>query len=337
MIRKSIGLALILLLGLIYPSSGRADGLSYGAWLPYWEMDASLDEASRLLGQIDTYIAFAAYFDSNDRVYVDSETHVLLSVLSEPTFQNADVFVSVVNDTQTASGEYDHKSESLLRRLFKSPESRSNHIEQLITLVDIYEPDGLELDYENLGSDTALWSSYTGLIEDVWSICQREGIRLRVVVQWDAPLYATLPKGPEYSVMCYNLFGNHSGPGPKADIDFIKEICKLFLNVPGPVRMAFATGGFDWAGDDITALTQEQAIEQLSFAGAEPVRDVYSGVMKASYQDSGLTHELWYADGQTLAIWRDICIEYGYDAYDLFRLGGNDLKDWSDTLFKTRP
>ena len=337
MIRKGIGLALVLLLGLISPAASRANDLTYGAWLPYWEMDAALDEAESLQGRMDTFIAFAAIFDSSDRVFVPSETHVMLSVLNEPAFQNKDVFISVVNDIETAYGEYENKSTSLLTRLFGTPESRSRHIEQLVALVDMYKPEGLELDYENIDGDTALWSSYMKLIDEMWSICRREQIRLRIVLPWDAPLYATLPKGPEYSVMCYNLFGYHSGPGPKADIDFLKNTCKLYLNVPGSVRMAFATGGFEWAGGNITALTQSQVMENLSLAGVEPVRDMYSGAMKATYQKNGTTYEVWYADGQTLARWRDTCIDYGFNSFDIFRLGGNDLEDWSRTLFGTQP
>jgi spore germination protein len=331
--RKSIGLALVLLVGLFFPAAGLAEGLVYGAWLPYWEMDAALDEADRLSGQLDTYVAFAALFDSSDQIIVPSETHVILSVLKNPAFQKAAVYVSVVNDIEVVPGNYDNKSTALLRRLFQTPESKSKHIEQLMALVDEYKPDGLELDYENIEGDTDLWSSYIGLIEELWSICQREGVRLRVVVPWDAPLYTVLPEGPEYTVMCYNLFGFHSGPGPKADIDFLKNACKLYLNVPGTVRMAFATGGFDWTDGEITALTQEQITEQLKDAGVEPMRDPFSGAMKATYQESGTFHEVWYADGQTLALWRDTCIEYGYHSFDLFRLGGNDLEDWSNSLF----
>lgn len=337
MIRKGIGLALILLAGLIFPSAGRAGGLAYGAWLPYWEMDAALDEADRLLGRVDTYVAFASLFDRSDRLVVPSETHAILSILKKPAFRKVAVYISVVNDVEVAPGDYENKSISLLRRLLQTPESQGKHIEQLMSLVDKYKPYGLELDYENIKGDTGIWSSYVGLIREVWSICQRDGVRLRVVLPWDAPLYAVLPEGPEYSVMCYNLFGYHSGPGPKADIDFLKNICKLYLNVPGPVRMAFATGGFDWAGGDITALTQEQSTEQLRKAGVEPKRDPFSGAMKATYQESDKIHEVWYADGQTLTLWRDTCIEYGFDSFDLFRLGGNDLEDWSNTLFETQP
>jgi hypothetical protein len=137
--------------------------------------------------------------------------------------------------------------------------------------------------------------------------------------------------------MCYNLFGSHGGPGPKADYEFLRNTCKLYLNVPGHVRMAFATGGFDWAGGEITDLTQEEANQQLQEAGILPERDPSSGAMKAVYKEDGIAHEIWYADGETLTLWRDTCIEYGFDSFDLFRLGGNDLDDWSSTLWEAQP
>ncbi len=335
--RRGIGLALVLLLGLLFPSAGQAGGLSYGVWLPYWEIDAAMDEAKRVTGKVDTFVAFACQFNSRDQIFVPPETHEILSSLSGPPFGDAEIFISVVNDFEVEYGKFELKSAALMRRLFGSHESQSRHIEQLISLIDTYQPDGLELDYENFDGDPDLWSSYVGLISKLWSICQREGIKLRVALESDAPKYAMFPEGPEYSVMCYNLFGSHGGPGPKADYEFLEEICKLYLNVPGRVRMAFATGGFDWTGRKTTALTQEQINRQLKQAGVEPERDPHSGAMRAVYREDGVGHEVWYADGQTLAMWRDTCLEYGYDSFDLFRLGGNDLDDLSDTLWWAQP
>ena len=37
------------------------------------------------------------------------------------------------------------------------------------------------------------------------------------------PMDAPYSVGPEYMVMLYNLYGLHSGPGPKADGPFIEK------------------------------------------------------------------------------------------------------------------
>lgn len=318
--------------------TAHAQALQYGAWLPYWEPDAALAEMETLADRLDEVIAFAALFDTADQPLMLPETETLLKDLQK-AYHGTDttVFLSIVNDLQTGDGQYDNKSTALLSRLFASDDAISRHLEALVQLVDDYSLAGLELDYENLKSDAQLWQQYVNFLQRVWAYCARDGLRLRVVLPWDAPKYAQLPQGPEYSVMCYNLYGTHSGPGPKADIAFLQQTCALYQPLGAGVRMAFATGGFDWHGDQITDLTQEEAADQLLLAGTEPTRDADSGAMTATYVADGETHVIWYADAQTLALWRDTCMENGFTAFDLFRLGGNDLADWDDALLGTHP
>jgi len=242
------------------------------------------------------------------------------------------VYLSVVNDRQTRSGA-EGKSTALLRRLLSSDEAITRHIDDLIMLVDSTRVEALEIDYENLGDDTALWQRFTLFIRELHAQLARDGISLRVVLPWDAPKYATLPQGPEYSVMCYNLYGPHSGPGPKADFAFLDEIASLYAALPGPVRMAFATGGFDWSAAGVESLTQQQAETRLSRLGVTPTRDAASGALTAEYSLDGAAHTLWYADSQTLLAWQERTADFA--GFDLFRLGGNSLNDlFSTTITK---
>ena len=100
--------------------------------------------------------------------------------------------------------------------------------------------------------------------------------------------------------------------------------------------MAFATGGFDWHGSKIDSLTQREAADQLASACVQPERDPASGALYASYDAAGETHTVWYADGATLALWRDTCAAEGFTSFDLFCLGGNDLNDWQQAFFITQ-
>ncbi len=332
--KRPILALLLAALMLMTPGLAKAAEWATGAWLPYWDAEDALAEMDSLSGRLDAAVAFAGLFDSGDQIILPEATEALLAQM-QTSLAEADtaVFLSVVNDVEVAPGKYDNKSTDLLRRLFKSEASVGAHLEALVSLIDTYGLRGLELDYENLGSDAGLWAAYAGFIQRIWAVCQRDGVRLRVVLPWNAPKYVTLPEGPEYTVMCYNLYGYHSGPGPKADIEFLKTVCELYREVPGTVRMAFATGGFVWSGDEIEALDQLQAAGRLAEAGVLPERDEASGALRAAYSADGVRHELWYADGQTLAAWRDVCLAYGYGAFDLFRLGGNDLTDWAEASF----
>ncbi|MBQ7306277.1 MAG: hypothetical protein IJW85_08720 [Clostridia bacterium] len=303
----------LLLALLVLPACARADSL--GAWLPYWDASAAIQEGQGL--DLDRAIAFAAAFDKDGRPFLTGEAEDLLWDM-QVAFAGTDtqVYLSVVNDTPSEA-----KSTALLRRLLHSDKAMEQHMDDLIMLVDATRVEALEIDYENLGDDAALWQRFTLFIERLHAQLTQDGISLRVVLPWDAPRYATLPQGPEYTVMCYNLYGTHSGPGPKADFAFLDKIAALYADAPRPLRMAFATGGFDWSASGVESLTQQEAERRLALLSVTPSRDAASGALTASYTMNGASHTLWYADGETLRLWQEHTP--GFDGADLFRLGGN--------------
>ena len=65
----------------------------------------------------------------------------------------------------------------------------------------------------------------------------------------------------------------------------------------------------------------------LALEGVAVERDAESGALTATWQ-GGQDYAVWYADGETLALWRDTLRAMGYSHFDLFRLGGNS----SDSL-----
>jgi hypothetical protein len=196
---------------------------------------------------------------------------------------------------------------------------------------------GLEIDYEAIQSDVALWQRFVIFIEQLYTRTQSEGYPLRVVLGWNSAKYVTFPDGPQYSIMCYNLYGTHSGPGPKADRNFLQDVFTANDVLPGQPSLAFATGGFDW-GDDgsVVSLTQSDAIalrEKYGVSAEDISRDCDSAVLNFYYFDEeGSLHEVWYADGDTLAFWRSLALDAGYASFDLFRLGGNSSADLSKFL-----
>lgn len=299
-----------------------------GAWLPCWDASAALEEASALADQLDQVCTFAASFDQGGRLILPEEARSLLLEL-QVAFAGTDteVYLSVVNDLDSEA-----KSTRLLERLLATDTSLNSHIDDLIMLVDSTRVEFLEIDYENLGSDTRLWQRFTSFIEKLYQLLEQDGISLRVVLPWDAPRYALLPHGPEYSVMCYNLYGLHSDPGPKADFAFLEEIAALYAGIPN-VRMALASGGFEWSANETRSLTQQQAETLLQRYDITPVRDETSGALTASYTLDGTSRTLWYADAQTLRLWQEHLP--GFAGFDLFRLGGNNTADWLTHLMST--
>lgn len=306
-----------------------------GAWLPYWESEASLGESSVLGEELHTVIAFEAFFREDGSVYVPQETEDMLEQLTaQYAGSKTRVFLSVVNDVIIDDESVQNKSKPILECFFRDEMSIERHVEALLTLVDRYHLAGLEIDYENIKKDTALWEKYFAFVKRLNQLLSRDGVALRCALEWDAAKWAELPDGVEYSIMCYNLFGYHSGPGPKADRAFLSQVFDLYAGREDSVSMAFATGGFVWEGESVLrALTQTEAEEFAEENNLTCERDPDSGVLKADFERDGQTYSLWYADAETLNFWAELAGQKGFDKVDLFRLGGNNLDDLNERFF----
>lgn len=324
---------ILLLLLLCLPLQASAE--SIGVWVPYWKASAAMEDALALTEELDRVVVFAAVFDPKGKPNLhEGVQKLLLRARSTFTDGQTKVYISIVNDQQKERGGYNSKTKDLVKQLLKNDKALEKHLDDLLLLLDQSEADGLELDYENFGSDKELYARYVQLIERLYEILSQDGLGLRVVMSWDAPKYVTLPEGPEYTVMCYNLYGSHSGPGPKADLSFLQQVAALWRDVPGTVRMAFATGGFLWKGGKAElALTQQEAEQLLAERGITPERNAASGALTASFIHEGDKAVLWYADGETLRRWQAEMTEF--DGTDIFCLGGNNVQDWQSTFLQS--
>src|SRR5699024_223401 len=140
-----------------------------------------------------------------------------------------------------------------------------------------------------------------------------------------------LPDGPEYIVMAYDVFGAHSGPGPKATFEFLDELDENLQASNQDVQIAFATDGFQWDKDDVATAVSEK------YAASEAVdeeRDEASGALTYKYKDNGEQYEVWYASEESIDGWIEYMEmkEYDYQRFFLWRAGGwsEDMKNWID-------
>ena len=290
------------------------------AWMTYWDADAALEELRAFPDGFESLVCFEAFFDADGYWYLPPESEQLLKDMQE---RGVPVYLSLVNDVLQEDGTVVQKSRDFLAQELLSPAARSRHISKIMQLVRTYSLTGLEIDYENMKKDTELWSAFAVFLEQLSIILAHNGVSLRVVMDCEAPERAVFPEGPVYICMCYNLYGYHSGPGPKADIAFLQELGESWKAVPGEVHMAFATGGFLWKGDTVEkAMTETAALEWLAQQNVTPKRDKASGALRAVVRGEE-KNTLWYADGETPSLWRDTLRDMGYTHFDLFRLGGN--------------
>lgn len=305
-------------------------------WIVYWDFDTAISESRSLSSAMGNISVFAAYFRDDDSIIFPQSSQDTLKAVRDAYGTTVQTYLTFVNDIKYENGGSSLKDVDLLRRLLSNQTRMTAHIDEIIALAKEKGADGIEIDYENIKGDDALWQLYAQFLCALNDRAVSEGLRLRVVLETSALGKATFPAGPQYTVMVYNLYGNHSSePGPKADEAFITETAAKSVCLGPDVCFAFATGGFDWSSSgNVDQLCETAAAELAQTMQTVPSRDQSSGALTFTYQNDQ-THTVWYADGQTICIWLDAAKNAGIRNFALWRLGGNSeasLKQISEYL-----
>lgn len=297
---------------------------TYSAWVPYWDWENGVKESRSGDVQFDSIVAFAMHFDGDYKLELPQG-------ISERDFdklvrsQTGTVYLSIVNDRIRKNNKSSFKDVNLLRRILENDSSMDAHIEEILTLSTKMGFDGIEIDYENIWRDINVIAAFPHFVKKLYQAAETRGIKIRIVLEPKSMSIAgALPEGPEYVVMFYNLYGTHSGPGPKANKVFIEKLLRQVITIKGTKNAAFATGGFVWPGKGrIRALSEGEAVELARRMRVEVKRDTGSQCLYYQYKEKGIENSVWYADAVTLKYWVDIASDHGISHFSFWRLGNN--------------
>ncbi|TVY04513.1 glycosyl hydrolase family 18 protein [Cohnella terricola] len=277
------------------------------AWIADWRWEAGVADLEAVAGGLTSLQMFAAYFDPSDRLLITEDFRDALPQIREIAVRKElkELYLTLVNDIVFPDETASQKDPGLVSRLVADWSSRKRHIDEIVDIVDTIGLSGVELDYERVAEND--WPHFVQLIRELQARLNTKGKSLRVVFEPRAPIEKLdLPEGPTYVMMAYNLYGGHSGPGPKADDAFIAKHAARMKKLPGSPYIALATGGFDWQLETGKAvgITEGQAAKLAERSSSAPLRDGSSGGLRFDYKDSNQAkHTVWYADGTTLAQW----------------------------------
>lgn len=301
-----------------------SEEISYSLWNAYWNLEGAEEQTEALSEYVKNINFFAAYFDQDDTPFIPQATTEFFNANAASYQEHGwNCYLTVVNDQMNADGSSSLKSTDLLYRLLEQEENYTAHAEELIALAAEAGYDGLEIDYENIRKDEVLWGYFMNFIGYLYDRCEEEDLLLRVVIETNINAdQIDWVEGPSYCVMCYNLYGSHSEPGPKADRAFLEEIMEKMRYVPGTVDYALANGGFDWSEDGtVKGLTVKQAETLKAEYGAQEERDASAAKFFEYTDDNGVKHEVWYGDQETLDSWMMWLQSGGNWNYSIWRLG----------------
>lgn len=295
----------------------------YSAWIPYWDWKNGCEENKLYAGDLDSIVAFAMHFDSDYELVFPKG--VVARDFAKLTFQGQNTYLSIVNDRIRKNNKSIFKDVHSLRLIFENEEMMEKHIEQIVAKAISMRFSGIEIDYENIWKDINVISMFPHFVEKLYKAAVREGLKIRIVMEPKSMSIAEmLPEGPEYVVMFYNLYGSHSGPGPKADKIFIEKLLKRVLQIKGTKTVAFATGGYAWPEKGrVRAVSESEAVALASEMNVSVKRDGNSQCLYYTYNEKNIETTVWYADAITLKYWIGIAAEKGIHNFSFWRLGNN--------------
>lgn len=293
------------------------------AWIVEWQWESGIKDFEEFNDEFNSLQIFAAYFDQYDNLYFTNEfDRALTKIMELNEDKSKKIYITIVNDRFNEEGKSVQKDPELLKRLMATKESRDDHIDKIIKIINEKNFDGVEIDYENI--DESIWENYIEFCSSLYKRLKDINKSLRIVLEPRSPVDKTaLPAGPSYIMMAYNLYGYHSEPGPKANDKFICDLASKMDKIPGNKIIAFATGGFDWSEDGkITSLTEVEADKLLEKSLEGVKRDDSSGSVYFNYiDDDNIKHTVWYADYKTFQQWLSLSKKLGYENFAIWRLG----------------
>lgn len=300
-------------------------------WVVDWDLERGLQEISSISTSFNSVQYFAAYFDKDEKLFLPENLKELLKMPGDELEKHGlkNTYLTIVNDIVLDEGKSLQKNSKLIEDIMADEKKRSKHMQDLIDLINSSSCTGLVLDYEKIPYET--WDKYAVFIGELGSKLKKEGKQLRVVLEPGCPIDSIkLPRELEYIMMVYNLYGARTAPGPKADKKMINNLCDKMNRNFDNIRIAFASGGFDWPEKgDAMAVTQLEAEVLLLKSGSDKKRYKDSEAVYFNYTDgNGVKHIVCYADTQTLLYWIKTAQEKGISRFALWRLGGNTF----DTL-----
>ena len=302
------------------------------AWAVYWDVDATLAEIALLQDNLESLHYFAAYFDNDAQLFVPEQTTQLFQEVQTLYPEHSwDSYLTIVNDQLLSNGNSLLKDTTLLYTLLADDASIANHIEAIIDFAQAGGYDGIEIDYETINKDFALWNSFLKFCQLLFERTTQEDLKLRILLEPGAPLAdLNFPVGPEYVMMCYFLHGPNGEPGPLADYAFLEQlVARMQLLPSGEKSFALTTGGFDWLGNISQELNEQEALALLASTQSVPSRDSTSGVLTFQYQGIDGMHEVWYTDGATINNWMQTILQDDNYGITIWKLGkNNDPASW---------
>ncbi len=220
------------------------------------------------------------------------------------------------------------------------PTIRKKSINNIVKLVQDYQYDGVNIDFEMLPEWTR--DGYTNFIKELSAEFDKINKKLTISVfpKIDVPIslqgaydYGAL--APYIDRLVIMTYDNHwsTGPaGPVAPLQWVEKniIYALEYLPPEKVLLGIANYGYDWViGGEGSDLSEKEATQLASKYNAEIKWHNTYQVPYFNYQDEiGNKHQVWFENNYSLGFKLELVNKYNLKGIGIWRLGNGSKDFW---------
>jgi spore germination protein len=224
--------------------------------------------------------------------------------------------------------------------ILTDPDIRSKTINNIVNLINKYDYNGVNIDFEFIPSWTR--NSYTAFIKELSEKLHRENkiLTISVFPKIDVPIelqgaydYSALaPYIDRMVIMTYDHHWSTSTAGPIAPIDWVeKNISYTIEYLPADkILLGIANYGYDWPDTGLSRdISSKEAIKIANEKGAELQWDTKSQSPYFYYWDNeGQKHEVWFENSYSLEFKLNLVNKYNLQGIAIWRLGNETERFW---------
>lgn len=303
--------------------------LSESGWIPNWGFDLGYESLRNNEGIIDTVMPVLYSVDKNGNVVSRGVTETNIQKLL--TYSNS-MDIRVIPTV----GSYDFDAMSAA---FASEDSYRKQINTIISEVEKYDFDGIDLDYEMIRVSEK--DNYLLFLEELSDELNRRDKILSVTVfaQWEDASYKDHEQtrevqdytrigqvADEVRIMAYDYtLQSSKTPGPIGPINWIRDVLDYATSTIGPEKVWLGVHlyGYQWSESRTVAFTYTtgQTIINSPNINAQFREDIGEGYAEFSC-DEGQSCTAYFQNERGVQMRRDIAKEYGIAGVAYWRLGG---------------
>lgn len=234
--------------------------------------------------------------------------------------------------------------------MMADPTLRAQHVAALMSVVDTYGADGLDLDYEGIGSNaTTSAQDRTGYPLLLAALAaqlhaQHKTLAISLSAKTGEPGLTDGQKAYDYvaigkvvdqaKIMSYDQHWSGGAAGAIAGMAWTDSVISFAASAipPSKVFMGIPLYGYDWGkpGTPAAAVTFTGVQNLMAQYNAKRQWDAADDAPYFTYTDaSGVGHTVYYNDAQAIASKMPLVGKYGLGGVAFWSLGGEDPAIWS--------